>query len=87
MPDQVAFNALIKELNIKSLVSGDKAARLILEFIPTDDILDAINRLHRADHPVSVGIVAIPDNNGNNRNEVPKRQQSKSKRKAEGGEV
>ncbi|MFA5153142.1 MAG: hypothetical protein WC554_11325 [Clostridia bacterium] len=77
MPDQVAFNALIKELNIKSLVSGDKAARLILEFIPTDDILDAINRLHRADHPVSVGIVAIPDNTEKNGHEISKRTRSK----------
>lgn len=55
--DRVAFAALIKELNIKSLVTGDKAARLVLEFAPTDDVLDAINRLHRADAMVSVGIV------------------------------
>lgn len=85
--DQVSFDALIKELNIKSLVSGDKAARLTLEFIPTDDTLDGINRLHRADHPVSVGIVARPDDERNYeeiRNHGKKAVSKRQSRKAEG---
>jgi len=51
---KIAFEALIKQLNVKSLVSGDKEARLILQFLPTDDILDKINRLHKADDTVTV---------------------------------
>ena len=60
MTDRVAFEALIKELSIKSLVSGDKEARLILQFAPTDEILDGLNRLHRADQFVMAAIVPIP---------------------------
>jgi hypothetical protein len=67
MPDnQVAFPALIKELNVKSLVSGDKEARLILQFLADDDILDGINRLHRADGPVMIALVAIDNTEKNN---------------------
>jgi len=50
---KIAFEALIKQLNVKSLVSGDKEARLILQFLPTDDILDKINRLHKADDTIT----------------------------------
>ena len=51
---KIALEALIKQLNVKSLVSGDKEARLILQFLPTDDILDKINRLHKADDNIMV---------------------------------
>ena len=52
---KVMFEALIKQNTIKSLVSGDKQARLILEFDATDDeTMDKINRLHRADDTVTV---------------------------------
>ena len=50
---KVVFEALVKQMTVKSLVSGDKEARLILQFIPTDDILDKINRLHKADDVVT----------------------------------
>jgi len=50
---KIAFEALIKQLNVKSLVSGDKEARLILQFLPTDDILDKINRLHKANDTIT----------------------------------
>jgi len=53
---KVCFEALVKQVNIKSLVSGDKEARLILQFLPTDDILDKINKLHKADDNVAVVI-------------------------------
>jgi hypothetical protein len=77
VPDQVAFPALIKELSVKSLVSGDKEARLVLQFLPTDDILDGINRLHRADASVMVGLVPISENTGFNSHEIPKRPKRK----------
>jgi len=47
---------LIKKLTVKSLVSGDKAAELVVYFQPTDELLDKLNRLHRADCEVAVGI-------------------------------
>jgi hypothetical protein len=51
---KVAFRALVKQVNIKSLVSGDKEVRLILQFSPTDDILNKINKLHKADDDIFV---------------------------------
>jgi len=57
----VTFEALIKQNAIKSLVSGDKHARLTLEFeASNDETIDMINRLHRADATVRVTI----ENNG-----------------------
>ena len=52
---KVEFEALIKQNTIKSLVSGDKGARLILEYEASDDeVIDKINRLHKADETVIV---------------------------------
>ncbi len=51
---KIAFRALIKQVNIKSLVSGDKEAEMILRFLPTDDILDTINKLHKADDSIMI---------------------------------
>jgi hypothetical protein len=51
---KIAFEALVRQLKIKSLVSGDKEAWLILQFKPTDDVLDKINRLHKADDEIMV---------------------------------
>lgn len=51
---KVAFKALVKQVNTKSLVSGDKETRLILQFKPTDDILNKINKLHKADDEIMV---------------------------------
>ena len=53
---QVKFEALVKEIKTKSLVSLDKEARLVLQFQPTDDILDKLNRIHKPDELVRVVI-------------------------------
>ena len=53
---EAKFGALIKKMSIKSLVSGDKEAELLLRFIPTDELLDKLNRLHKADELVGVEI-------------------------------
>ena len=53
---QVIFSALIKEIKTKSLVSLDKEARLVLQFQPTDDILDKLNRIHKPDELVEITI-------------------------------
>lgn len=51
---QVKFQALIKQITSKSLVSLDKETRLILQFQPTDDILNKLNILHKPDELVEV---------------------------------
>lgn len=55
MLKKVGFKALIQEVKIKSLVTGDKSARITLEMdSPSDNLLDSINRLHKADRLVAV---------------------------------
>lgn len=56
---RVAFEAMIKAINNKSLVSGDKATRVILEFDSNKklDILNSLNELHQADKNVTVVIM------------------------------
>lgn len=54
---KIGFEALIKEVKIKSLSSGDKSAWITLQVDdPADDLVDGINRLHRADAFVGVAI-------------------------------
>jgi hypothetical protein len=88
---EVSFSALIKQISIKSLVSGDKEAQLILRFIPTDEILDGLNRLHRADEEVYVGIVSSAkysqNQELNNAIQVSERSIGKSKGKAKGNDL
>ena len=51
---QAEFEALIKQIQIKSLVSLDKEAEIRLRFLPTDELMDKLTRLHRADSNVMV---------------------------------
>jgi len=54
---EVQFPALMKSLQIKSLVSGDKGARLLLEFRADDnDLISDLNKLMKADDEVKVTI-------------------------------
>ena len=56
---RVAFEAMIKAINNKSLVSGDKATRVILEFDSNKklDVLNSLNELHQADKDITVVIM------------------------------
>ena len=56
---RVAFEAMIKAINNKSLVSGDKATRVTLEFDSTKELLtlNSLNALHQADSNVMVVIM------------------------------
>ena len=56
---KVAFEAMIKEIKNKSLVSGDKATRIVLEFDSNEklDILNNLNELHQADRNITVVIM------------------------------
>ena len=53
---KIKFEALIKQLTIRSLVSLDKEARLILQFQPSDAILNKLNMLHKPDELVKITI-------------------------------
>ena len=53
---EVKFEALIKKIEVKSLVSLDKEARIILQFQPTDNILNKLNKIHKPDELVKVVI-------------------------------
>ena len=54
---KIAFEALIKQLTVKSLVSGDKEGRLLLEFLPKNETLNILNQLHSADKMVYVVVM------------------------------
>jgi hypothetical protein len=56
---RVAFSALIKSVNHKSLASGDKETWITLAFNSTRETktINALNELHRPNAFVSVGIV------------------------------
>lgn len=51
---QVKFEALIKKMEQKSLISLDKECRLTLQFQADDDVIDKINRLHKPDSLVQI---------------------------------
>lgn len=57
---KVAFQALIQEVRIKSLRSGDKSMRITLEIDqPDDEMVACLNELHRADRLVAVGMAEV----------------------------
>jgi len=58
---QAEFEALIKEIKTKSLVSLDKEARIVLQFQPSDDVLDKLNRIHKPDELVNIKISKIEE--------------------------
>jgi len=83
---RTAFPALIKSIAVKSLVSGDKEGEIRLRFLPTDEVMDALQRLHRADEEVMVGIAEIIEPTIKS-NAIHKRNKRKSERTETGGEV
>ena len=53
----VTFAALMKELSVKSLVSGDKAARVTFEIDdPSDALISDLNAMMKADSQVRVQV-------------------------------
>ena len=61
---KVGFEAAIVELKVKRLVSQDKSMRLVLEVDqPSDDLINALNKLFKADASVGVAIAEKPDKN------------------------
>jgi hypothetical protein len=83
MPDQLAFLALIKELKVYTTVDLDKEGRITMKFLPTDEVVDSLNKLMRGDKTVMV--VIMPDPAIENRESIdvrktiPTRKQRKPK--------
>ena len=63
---KVAFEAMIKEIKNKSLVSGDKATWIILAFDSNNKtaILNSLNKLHHADKTVMAVIMDEKETTG-----------------------
>ena len=56
-PRRVGFEAYIQQVVTKSLRSGDKSTRITLDIDnPSAELIDMVNRLHRAYKPVGVAI-------------------------------
>lgn len=56
---RAGFQAWFKELKVKSLVSGDRSARLTLDIDnPPDDLLGLLNQLQSPTEQVAVAIVS-----------------------------
>lgn len=54
---KIGFEAMIKEAKVKSLVSGDKSLRIILEVDnPSHKLVSAIDELHSPIDRVAVAI-------------------------------
>lgn len=57
---KIGFEAVMIELKVKRLISQDKSMRLTLEVDqPTDELIDSLNRLFKADTSVGVAIADI----------------------------
>ena len=54
---KVTFEAEIIKIHIKKSVSQDKVGILHIEFLPTDDLVDKLNRLMKVGETVRVEII------------------------------
>jgi len=53
---KIAFEAQINKIIIKKCITQDKEGTLWLEFLPTDNLVDSLNKLMRVDETVKVMI-------------------------------
>ena len=53
---KIKFEAQINKIVVKKCITQDKEGMLWLEFLPTDDLVDKLNRLMRVDETVKVRI-------------------------------
>ena len=62
MTKRVAFKAIMKKLEVKSLESQDKCGRLVLDFnIPDDKLIADMNGIMKADKEVFVVLMERAD--------------------------
>jgi len=60
--NKVAFLGMIKKVEIKSLVSGDKAVRVTIDFDnPPADLIEQLNRVQKPDKQVAVAIAELKE--------------------------
>jgi hypothetical protein len=58
---RIGFEALIKRVEVMSLVSGDKSVRITLQIDnPPDTLVAELDQLHRPDKNVGVAIAEMP---------------------------
>ena len=53
---KVEFEAEIININVKKSITMDKTGKLWIEFLPTDELVDKLNRLMDVDKTVMVEI-------------------------------
>jgi len=60
---EIAIEAMIKQITNKSLVSGDKATNVLIQFDSNDKLkeLNALNSLHHADKNIMVVFMEKPN--------------------------
>jgi hypothetical protein len=56
---KATFTALMKKLEVKSLVSCDRGGRLLLEFMATEETIKGLNELMKSDAEVAVAIAEV----------------------------
>ncbi len=62
---KIAFEALIKEMKVKSLSCGEKEVDLKLQFRPEDETVERINKLQKPDELITVVMMdTIEKNSG-----------------------
>ena len=53
---KVEFEAEIININVKKSITMDKTGKLWIEFLPTDELVDSLNKLMKVDETVKVEI-------------------------------
>lgn len=58
--NKVAFKCIIREVKIKSLVSGDKSVRVTIEVDnPDQDLIEQLNRVQIPDKQIAVAFAEL----------------------------
>jgi len=58
--NSISFECEIREVKSRTSASHDKVGRLVIEFYPSDKVLDGLNKLHRTDKTVTIALVSNP---------------------------
>jgi len=58
--NSISFECQIMEVKSRTTASNDKVGRVVIEFMPTLEILNGLNRLHKSDEMVTIAVVENP---------------------------
>ena len=53
---KVAFEAQIIKIDVRKSATMDKEGKLLIEFLPTNEIVDKLNKLMKVDETVKVEV-------------------------------